>query len=151
MNQSPLARIKKFIVHILSCCDHADDHHTPLQIGAPTDFRHMDVTLPGLTEDEQTFIREKAVDDAARMFANSPNTQATHPSFPDYQIPAPRSSPSLPHFSSPLPGHQRRMSRVVGHARKLSASFMGVDSAAVSDEEGPLIGGQDAVEGASAL
>lgn len=78
--------------------------------------------MPGLTEAEQTLIREKAIADAQRMVA----TQS-------YPIPSPAQF-TLPHHSPVLPQHQSTIDRVRRHARKLSAK-MGYGGAPVLNDE----------------
>nr|OQO30472.1 hypothetical protein B0A51_02814 [Rachicladosporium sp. CCFEE 5018] len=122
------------------------DAKPALQISAPTNFRREDISIPGLTPEQQTFIRAKAKADAERMYMHlqplqsSPSTNfaerpapSLKPTFEQFTTPRPAPSPGLQHAStfSGLAGSrestgERRGSfggigeRVRAHGRKIS-------------------------------
>ncbi|KAF9694379.1 hypothetical protein EKO04_007527 [Ascochyta lentis] len=83
--------VSKVQLSILCCIGR--ERKRSLDIGSPTDVRHVDVsdTLPGLTNTERQYIREKASNDAIRLLSLQ-----SHP---------PSQSPSQPTTSPPSPEH----------------------------------------------
>ncbi|KAK6432620.1 hypothetical protein LTR95_011213 [Oleoguttula sp. CCFEE 5521] len=137
----------------LNCCggssadsDSDWDSKPALQISAPTNFRREDISIPGLTPEQQSFIRAKAKADAERMYMHlqalqsSPSTTfaerpgpSLKPTFEQFTTPRSAPSPGLQHAStfSGLAGTresqgERRGSfggigeRVRAHGRKIS-------------------------------
>ncbi|KAF2483023.1 hypothetical protein BDY17DRAFT_139808 [Neohortaea acidophila] len=81
-------RMGDWLRYILSCCDEderGEEERPALQISAPTNFRREDISIPGLTAEQQHFLREKAKSDAEKMWPNcqplrsSPSCQFTSP------------------------------------------------------------------------
>ncbi|GAB7361750.1 hypothetical protein MBLNU230_g1796t1 [Neophaeotheca triangularis] len=116
--------------YILSCCDkdrEEEDERPALQISGPTDFRRHDITLTGLSEEQQRYIREKAIHDAQRMYAHlqplasSPSTAfaerpaGTQVSYEDFTTP--RAAPAVPAQRDSVVGRMR------AHSRKISNSL----------------------------
>ncbi|KAI8942545.1 hypothetical protein NX059_000605 [Plenodomus lindquistii] len=89
---------------VVLCCSEREEKSSVetvrLEIGRPTDVRRVDVsaTLPGLTDAERRYIREKASSDAVHLLG----LQSEPPSHPPTSPPSPvqSSSPSLPPTSA---------------------------------------------------
>ncbi|KAF2188273.1 hypothetical protein K469DRAFT_92868 [Zopfia rhizophila CBS 207.26] len=128
------------------CCGNKDDRKHALQISSPTDVRRVDICIPGLSEEHQAFIREKAATDAHRLFTMQPPSPSPSPSLPNSNsLPSISSSsaPLNPHLTTlpsnlPTPPRQKhsdahlsnlpvttyiRMKSVWEHTRRLSASL----------------------------
>jgi hypothetical protein len=75
-------------------------NHPPTSQSGPTNFRREDISMPGLSPEQQQEIREKARADAARMWhnlqplASSPSTQFAERPLPTFeQFVTPRPAP----------------------------------------------------------
>jgi hypothetical protein len=75
-------------------------NHPPTSQSGPTNFRREDISMPGLSPEQQQEIREKACADAARMWhnlqplASSPSTQFAERPLPTFeQFVTPRPAP----------------------------------------------------------
>ncbi|KAI1775730.1 hypothetical protein F4818DRAFT_386327 [Hypoxylon cercidicola] len=72
----------------------------PLQISAPFDFKHERLSLPGVSEDELTILKERAA--TSRLYPSSIGTprKAPTPPTPNYPDPSsfrtPRKAPAPP-------------------------------------------------------
>ncbi|KAK6426139.1 hypothetical protein LTR95_016162 [Oleoguttula sp. CCFEE 5521] len=91
----------------LNCCggssadsDSDWDMKPALQISAPTNFRREDISLPGLTPEQQSFIRAKAKADAERMYMHLQPLQSS-PSTTFAERPAPSLKPTFEQFTTP--------------------------------------------------
>ncbi|QIW98815.1 hypothetical protein AMS68_004333 [Peltaster fructicola] len=132
-------------------------------ISAPTDFRREDVSIPGLTEMQQTFIREVAKEDAKHMYEglqplrSSPSSTFTDrplPPYEEYASAKPTSSPRSPALSVGggdirRTSRESRLDRVRAHSRKISDAltkplgplgFNLIDHEDSSPELNPLMG-----------
>ncbi|KZM25961.1 uncharacterized protein EKO05_0009097 [Ascochyta rabiei] len=91
----PFKDIVSEVRRSILCCV-GRDRKRPLDIGSPTNVRHINVsdTLPGLTDTERKHIREKVSNDAIRLLS----LQSHPPSHP----------PSQPTTSPPSPEHSLR-------------------------------------------
>jgi hypothetical protein len=85
-------------------------NHPPTSQSGPTNFRREDISMPGLSPEQQQGIREKARADAARMWhnlqplASSPSTQFAErplPTFEQFVTPCPAPVPMSKEGLSP--------------------------------------------------
>nr|OQO22064.1 hypothetical protein B0A51_09812 [Rachicladosporium sp. CCFEE 5018] len=76
------------------------DAKPALQISAPTNFRREDISIPGLTPEQQSFIRAKAKADAERMYMHLQPLQSS-PSTTFAERPAPSLKPTFEQFTTP--------------------------------------------------
>ncbi|KAF2994486.1 hypothetical protein E8E13_001648 [Curvularia kusanoi] len=77
----------------LLCCSKREERCT-LDIGAPTNVRRVDVSdaLPGLTDDQRKYIREKASSDAIHLLGLQSHPPSHPPSQPSTTPPSPEHS-----------------------------------------------------------
>ncbi|KAF2750373.1 hypothetical protein M011DRAFT_474822 [Sporormia fimetaria CBS 119925] len=78
---------------VMLCC-RADERNQALEIGLPTDVRRGAWTMPGLTKEEEDFIREKASASAANLLSLTSHPPTQPPSPPASQPPSLASSRS---------------------------------------------------------
>ncbi|KAH7130469.1 hypothetical protein B0J11DRAFT_504250 [Dendryphion nanum] len=76
----------------LLCCGAEEKNHS-LDISSPTNIRKGVLDIPGLTEEQRAFIREKASTDA-RLMSLSSHPPTRPPSFPPSSVPLPTPSRS---------------------------------------------------------
>ncbi|KAL6710009.1 hypothetical protein ACN47E_009800 [Coniothyrium glycines] len=82
----PLKKVIFKVRRALLCCSKRDSK-TSLDIGSPTDVRRVDISdaLPGLTDAERKYLREKASSDAIYLLgiqSHPPSNSATLPPSP---------------------------------------------------------------------
>ncbi|CAK4034899.1 Hypothetical predicted protein [Lecanosticta acicola] len=113
---------------------------TKLAISAPTDFRREEINIPGMSPEQERFVREKALADAKRMFQNlQPLRSSPSETFVERPAtargmsqpnPHPPTSPPPPvtyeQFTTPRAAPPRPNSygqRLAAHTRKISDQF----------------------------
>ncbi|KAK5165520.1 uncharacterized protein LTR77_009049 [Saxophila tyrrhenica] len=120
---------------------------------APTNFRREEIRLPGLDEEQQRSLREKARQDAQKLYPglqplrSSPSGHFASPTdtLPSYEdFTTPRPSPAIP---SPGLRESRLMEGIKRHSRKLSNSLTdrlgGLGSGGFGGADGLGLGRED--------
>ncbi|KAM0692372.1 hypothetical protein Q7P36_008573 [Cladosporium allicinum] len=98
--QSFSSKMSSFFRSLNCCGGSADDDSRSMIISGPTNFRREDISMPGLSPEQQQEIREKARADAEKMWkglqplASSPSTQFAERPLPTFeQFVTPRRAP----------------------------------------------------------